>query len=76
MPNLDVRFKARAAGVPLWKVARQLGIGDNTLFRKLRRELTAEEKKQFFDAIVRAATDQEKEKFEAIDKERDSKKRG
>lgn len=58
MPNLDVRFRARAAGVPLWKIAREMGIGDNTLFRKLRKELTAEEKQRFFAVIQKIAEDQ------------------
>ena len=58
MPNLDIRFKARSLGVPLWKIAKEMNIGDNTLFRKLRKELTAEEKKKFFDVIQKIATDQ------------------
>lgn len=58
MTNMDVRFRARAAGVPLWKIAKEMGIGDNTLFRKLRKELTAEEKQRFSAVIQKIAEDQ------------------
>ena len=63
MPNLDIRFKAKAAGVPLWKIAKELKIGDNTLFRRLRKELTANEKKVFFDVIAKIATEQAQERL-------------
>lgn len=58
MPNLDVRFRAKAAGVPLWRIAKKMRIGDNTLFRKLRNELSAEEKQEFFRVIQEIATEQ------------------
>ena len=68
MPNLDVRFRARAAGVALWKIAKALGIGENTLFRKLRRELTAEEKQQIFDVIKKLAAEQAMTDLEQAEK--------
>lgn len=58
MPNLDVRFKARSLSVPLWKVAKAMGIGTNTLYTRLRKELSAEEKQKFFDVIQRVAIEQ------------------
>lgn len=58
MPNLDIRFKAKACQVPLWKLARKLGISDNTLFVRLRRELSATEKKKYCDAIMEIAAEQ------------------
>lgn len=58
MPNLDVRFKARSLGVPLWKVARALNIGTNTLYTRLRRELSAEEKKKYYAVIQQIAVEQ------------------
>ena len=64
MPNLDIRFKAKSLGVPLWKVAKEMGIGENTLYRKLRRELSVEEKKRFFAAIQKIAAEQAKADLE------------
>ena len=58
MPNLDIRFKAKAAGVPLWRIAKEMQISDMTLFRRLRRELSAEEKRKFFDVIMKIAAEQ------------------
>lgn len=51
MANLDVRFKAKAAGVPLWKIAERLGVTEVTISRRLRKELSPEQKQQYFDAI-------------------------
>lgn len=58
MPNLDVRFKAKSLNVPLWKVARAMNIGTNTLYVRLRRELSAEEKKKYFAVIQEIAVQQ------------------
>lgn len=58
MPNLDVRFKARSLSVPLWKVAKAMNIGTNTLYTRLRRELSAEEKQKFYDVIQQIAVEQ------------------
>lgn len=51
MQNRDVRVAAITAGVPLWKVAEKLGIADTSLSRKLRRELSPEEKERIFGII-------------------------
>ena len=58
MPNLDVRFKARSLNVPLWKVARAMNIGTNTLYTRLRKELSAEEKKKYYALIQQIAVEQ------------------
>lgn len=52
MKNLDVRRAAAGSGVRLWQIADALGIADCNLSRKLRKELTDEEKKAIF-AIIR-----------------------
>lgn len=44
MENMDIRLEAKGAGIPLWKIARQLHISEPTLTRRLRVELPAEEK--------------------------------
>lgn len=44
MKNLDIRQEAKTAKVNLWQIAEQLGIVDSTFSRKLRKELSVEEK--------------------------------
>lgn len=58
MPNLDVRFKAKSLSVPLWKVAKAMNIGTNTLYVRLRRELSADEKQKYFAVIQQIAVEQ------------------
>lgn len=58
MPNLDIRFKAKAAGVPLWRIAKEMQISDMTLFRRLRKELSVQEKQKFLDVIMKIAAEQ------------------
>jgi len=49
--NADVKAKAWEKGVKLWQIADALGIQDNAFSRKLRHELTAEEKEKIFKVI-------------------------
>lgn len=44
MHNVDIRRKAAGAGVKLWQIAEAMGIADCSLSRKLRRELSPDEK--------------------------------
>lgn len=52
MYNVDVRRTAAGNGVRLWQIADALGISDCSLSRKLRKELSSEEKTTIF-AIIR-----------------------
>lgn len=52
MKNKDIRVCAMEHGVKLWEVANQLGISPETMSRRLRRELTAEEKEAMVQAIM------------------------
>lgn len=52
MANLDIRAEAVSHGVRLWRVAEELGIADASLSRKLRKELTQDEKEKIL-AIIR-----------------------
>ncbi len=52
MYNVDVRRTAAGNGIRLWQIADALGISDCSLSRKLRKELSAEEKAAVF-AIIR-----------------------
>lgn len=51
-PNADIKSAARAAGVPMWKIADKLEIHEQTLNRKLRHEFSAEEKEQIYKIIA------------------------
>ena len=49
--NIGIRLEARAAGVPLWKVARALGVSEPTLYRWLRAPLSGEERARILGII-------------------------
>lgn len=59
MANLELRKSAKAAGIPLWRIADALGIGEATMTRKLRHELPENEKKQLLDLIKQLAREGE-----------------
>ncbi len=48
---MDIRIKAQTAGVKLWQIADELGIADGNFSRKLRKELSEEEKAKIFSII-------------------------
>ncbi len=51
MKNLDVRQKAKESKIHLWQIADSLGIDDSNFSKKLRKELSAEEKENIFKII-------------------------
>lgn len=51
MKNIDIREAAANAGVKLWQIADKLGIYDGNFSRRLRKELSEEEKKKIFSII-------------------------
>lgn len=51
--NEDIRDAARMAGVHLWQIAEELGVNDGNFSRKLRKELSAEEKSNIYAIIAR-----------------------
>ena len=55
MQNQDIRRTAAGAGVKLWQIADALGIADCSLSRKLRKELSQEEKEKIFSIIEKLA---------------------
>ena len=55
MCNVDIRRMAAGNGVPLWQIADAMGIADCSLSRKLRKELTPEEKSRVFSIIEELA---------------------
>ncbi len=61
MSNSDVRTAAKNAGVFLYQIAAAIGISEPTMTRKLRFELTKDEKKSIFEAINQIAKEREKQ---------------
>ncbi len=57
MSNADVRTAAKNAGVFLYQIAAAMGISEPTMTRKLRFELSDNEKKPIFEAIERIRTE-------------------
>ena len=57
MENLDIRSKLKEAGLYQWMLAERLGMAEQTLVRKLRRELPTEEKQKIFSAIEEIVTE-------------------
>lgn len=51
MANIDIRTAVRESGVRMWQIAEALGIADTTFCRKLRKELSQEEKTHIFEII-------------------------
>lgn len=51
MHNQDIRLYAEHHNVKLWQIANALGINDGNFSRRLRKELTTEEKEKIFAII-------------------------
>ena len=58
MENMNLRRMAKAAKVPLWRIAEVLGISEPTMTRKLRRELDEDEKTRILDIISTLAKEE------------------
>lgn len=55
MSNQEIRRTAAGAGVKLWQIADALGMADCSFSRKLRKELSQDEKEKIFSIIQRLA---------------------
>lgn len=49
--NLDIRKKAKEAGIPLWRIAEALQIHENSFYRMMRYEMSASRKHEIFAVI-------------------------
>jgi len=58
LANKDIRTAIKNTGLHQWQVADRLSISENTMSRKLRKELPEEEKKRIYDAIRDEAAEQ------------------
>ena len=47
-----IKERAKKAGVKLWQIADKLGINDGNFSRKLRKELSDDDKQKIFDIIA------------------------
>ena len=59
MKNIDIRQAAKNESVRLWQIADALGINDATFSRKLRHELTPDDKSKIYAIIAQIAAEQE-----------------
>lgn len=55
MKNIDIREAIKNANINYWQVAEKIGITDGNFSRKLRNELSEQEKKPIFEAIEKLA---------------------
>lgn len=53
MKNIEIRNLVKTTGVKMWQIADVFGIADTTLCRKLRKELSQEEKEKIIFIIQR-----------------------
>ena len=53
MANLDIRSAIKQANLKHWEVADLLNISETTVVRKLRKELSNEEKRKIFKVLKR-----------------------
>ncbi len=51
MTNAEIREAAKAAGVRLWEIAERYGLNDGNFSRKLRRELSDDERERVLSII-------------------------
>lgn len=59
MNNREIRNAAGGNGLKLWQVADAIGMNESAFSRKLRKELSREEKEKILDAIQRLAEEKQ-----------------
>lgn len=59
MANKDIKLAAAGAGVRMWQIADELGIRDCNLSRKLRHEISDDEKERIFTIIEKLSKQEE-----------------
>ena len=55
--NKEIKVRAKARGVLLWEIADKLDLTDSNFSRKLRRELSPDEKQRIFSIIDEIAAE-------------------
>ena len=51
LANTEIRVAVACSGVKLWHIAEAMGVSDSSLSRKLRRELSDDEKQKILGII-------------------------
>ena len=51
MANQEIRMELKERHIQQWKLGELLGVSENTIYRKLRNELSVEEKQHILDVI-------------------------
>lgn len=51
MANKEIKQLLKTEKIAYWQIGEVLGVHENTICRKLRKELTSQEKEQFLQAI-------------------------
>ena len=58
MRNSDIKNMIKSSGVKMWKIAEAYGVTDSTFSRKLRYQLTDEERTKIINIIRDLTTDE------------------
>ena len=61
MTNTEIRAELKAAKIPYWKIADKLGVHENTIIRRMRKELSEDDRKKFLAAIDTIKTEKRRE---------------
>lgn len=51
LANADIRNEAKRKSVRLWEIADKMGVSDQTITKRLRKELNTSEKEIYFNLI-------------------------
>lgn len=57
--NLKIREAMKSAKVPVWAIAEELGVHENTVLRRMRTELPEETAQQYLEIIQRIASNEQ-----------------
>lgn len=52
MTNIEIREQLKAAKIPYWKIADKLGVHENTIVRRMRKELCEADREKIVKAIA------------------------
>lgn len=61
MCNMDLRQKAKEKNVFFWQIARELGVSEPTMTRRLRFELPEQEKRKYLTIIDKLSAEKRSE---------------
>ena len=56
-PNLDLRLYAKGHGVPLWRIAQELGFSEQTMILRLRKQYSKEDADEFMRIVDKIAAE-------------------